>query len=84
MAQNKFDLDNLRLRQLELEKKMQKKREDIQQNFSTLFAPPPPSHNIIENWMNKAQQTAAIVDGVLFGYKMFKGFRKIFPRSHKK
>ena len=39
MAQNKFDFEKLRTRQLELERKMQKKREDIQQNFSTLFAP---------------------------------------------
>ena len=84
MAQNKFDFEKLRTRQLELERKMQKKREDIQQNFSNLFAPPPPSHNMIENLINKAQQTAAIVDGVLFGYKIFKSFSKIFPRSRKK
>ena len=33
MAQNKSDFEKLRTRQLELERKMQKKREDIQQNF---------------------------------------------------
>ena len=67
-----------------LQQEIEKKEEDIKANLAELFAPPPPGRNFFERAVQHAEAIYNIVDGVLVGYKLIRGFNFFFKRGKRK
>ena len=67
-----------------LQQEIEKKEEDIKANLEELFAPPPPGRNFFERAVQHAEAIYNIVDGVLVGYKLIRGFNFFFKRGKRK
>ena len=67
-----------------LQQEIEKKEEDIKANLEELFAPPPPGRNFFEGTVQHAEAVYNIVDGVLVGYKLIRGFNFFFKRGKRK
>ena len=67
-----------------LQQGIEKKEEDIKANLEELFAPPPPGRNFFERAVQHAETIYNVVDGVLVGYKLIRGFNFFFKRGKRK
>ena len=67
-----------------LQQEIEKKAEDIKANLEELFAPPPPGRNFFERAVQHAEAIYNVVDGVLVGYKLIRGFNFFFKRGKRK
>ena len=53
-------------------------------NLEELFAPPPPGRNFFERAVQHAETIYNVVDGILVGYKLVRGFKFFFKRGKQK
>lgn len=67
-----------------LQQEIEKKEEDIKANLEELFAPPPTGRNFFERAVQHAETIYNVVDGVLVGYKLIRGFNFFFKRGKRK
>lgn len=64
-------------RKAELNEQLRRVEEEISVDYTTLFAPPPPSNNKVETFVNSASRAWMIVDGVMTGYKLMRRLGKV-------
>lgn len=78
MSQEKYTLDTFARRKQALKQQLDANTEQMRRRYNMLFAPPPESHNIVERYVNYAEQTWALIDGVRTGYKLLGALSGIF------
>ncbi len=86
MNTKKYTLESIGAQRARIGKQLRSKSELMRRRYNSLFAPPPPSHNVVERYVNFAEQAWALFDGVRTGYKVLRrmsGFLHL-PRKRKK
>lgn len=73
-------LEDIALRKAELQKDIQKKKENIKELSRELFAPLEPATNKANAMMRAFNTGMAIYDGAMTGVKIVRRIRKLFRR----
>ena len=84
MTKQPFHPDMIAGQRRLLQQEIEKKEESIKENLEELFAPPPSGRNFFERAVQHAETIYNVVDGVLVGYKLVRGFNFVFKRSKQK
>lgn len=70
----RYDLASIQAKHQELRKQLAVSRAAIARQYEELTTPPV-ADNKMEYWVNQAGRAAAVYDGVMTGYKLFRRFR---------
>lgn len=68
----------LQKRSEELDRQIHQKERRIRSSFDELFAPAPKPTGRVSSFVANASSIAAVVDGAILGYRLYRQFRKFW------